>query len=705
MVVMELDETHMPSSFGLLREVGKGRRALEKKSEYVAGRPWSKYEAYQLIMQGQAKALVNHKADPSVHDVMLRLWAKYLSLLGVAFVNEGEVRLVPKGLEGAKHTWQRELHRGGVEKPEVNPNGMKRKLKKNEYIASRSKAGKTPDDMGEESFAGALLGETFYEGDNPMENNDEVDTGKQDTDPSSDDSEEFSDSSDNEGEQNPGKWKVISSIQHMTLPKTLAFTYLACIFASNWITVSDILRWVYDGTVPYLETTHLLQPDMKLSAYDQHLFKPTHMTAAMLRYEAGRLLQFLGFETIPDIPVKYICIATTLSLDLPEAVVPRVVRLWRQCPVDVGYKGIANVNGAKSLANVDAVCAAYVLVTLKQIFGLDDNRERLLSKYTKALQERIAKDRGLFDWCAWQTHATYKFLPAWCLQGRQNKLAVSSVDELCRTFESAGYKEQSFSHSKLYTRLKTKKVATFQRDNRDILKRAANILEGRWRNRDATAARTRAEEHTVGDWRDPSQSAPSQDSTSEHFKSSILEHVLNPEEFLHSELKDGDPPSLPKHSEDQSSFESAPASSRFGSGAKSVPPSSRLSSTTSMSPSPSSTRQTSSSSAAASRGTSSQTGEDATSAGRSDHAEDPEEVISQLLGMLSKASDGYVAYPRVSAHNLRNEDCVKELRAKQHSSYKWLLKVLHQWTFCPETDIEQMVWNVEEIMRKKSMLV
>lgn len=35
-----------------------------------------------------------------------------------------------------------------------------------------------------------------------MENNDEVDTGKQDTDPSSEDSEEFSDSSDNEGEQN-----------------------------------------------------------------------------------------------------------------------------------------------------------------------------------------------------------------------------------------------------------------------------------------------------------------------------------------------------------------------------------------------------------------------------------------------------------------------------------------------------------------------
>ena len=37
----------------------------------------------------------------------------------------------------------------------------------------------------------------------------------------------------------------------------------------------------------------------------------------MLRYEAGRLLQFLGFDKIPEFPVKYISMAYTLSLDLP----------------------------------------------------------------------------------------------------------------------------------------------------------------------------------------------------------------------------------------------------------------------------------------------------------------------------------------------------------------------------------------------------
>ena len=43
----------------------------------------------------------------------------------------------------------------------------------------------------------------------------------------------------------------------------------------------------------------------------------THVTSAMLRYEAGRLLRFLGFDKIPEFPVKYISMAYTLSLDLP----------------------------------------------------------------------------------------------------------------------------------------------------------------------------------------------------------------------------------------------------------------------------------------------------------------------------------------------------------------------------------------------------
>ena len=59
-----------------------------------------------------------------------------------------------------------------------------------------------------------------------------------------------------------------------------------------------------------------------------------------------------------------------------EALVPIVAKLTKQNPVDVGYKRRTEVYQQKSLPNVDALCAAYVLVALKLIFGLDDNRER-----------------------------------------------------------------------------------------------------------------------------------------------------------------------------------------------------------------------------------------------------------------------------------------------------------------------------------------
>ena len=55
---------------------------------------------------------------------------------------------------------------------------------------------------------------------------------------------------------------------------------------------------------------------------------------------------------------------------------PVVAKLVQQNPVDVSYKGQAEVSQQKSLPKVDALCAAYVLVTLKLIFGLNDKQER-----------------------------------------------------------------------------------------------------------------------------------------------------------------------------------------------------------------------------------------------------------------------------------------------------------------------------------------
>ncbi|XP_076461159.1 TATA box-binding protein-associated factor RNA polymerase I subunit B-like [Babylonia areolata] len=558
MVVMEFDDTHLQRSSVCLREVQREKRSREGRSEYEAGRPWTRYEAYQLILQAQADALITRGAHHTVKETVLRLYFAYLSKLRVAFVADSKTCLIPKGLEKADFAgWHRELHRGGMENPAVNPKVMKRKV-------SKHQGGSAAKLKEKESLCAALEGETFYEGDNPLENNDDDD---EEEDPVSDlllplpadsESDEGSDEEAEEVEGNGtqrrkrkhsssepkslrfGKDAVLNNVRYMNLRRTLSFLYAACLFVSPWVTVSDILRWVSCGTLPYMEATHLLHSDMKMSAYDHHLFRTAKVTAESLRLDTGILLRFLDVEQVPAFLVKDITIRYTLSLDLPKSFVPSVVRVVRQCPVKCSPFLEKDAYCCKSVPNVDALSAAYILVALKAMFGLDDHRERLLSEYTKEVQKKV--DVLLFDWLKWQWHASHKFLIRPCrvptAPGQEGREEEEEVEALCQTFSSAQYKDQRYSHLKLYNRNKKSRRAHFKQENREMLKRPISVLEERWKNREAVAARIRAEEDT----RAPSgnSEAVSKKEQAVQFRTSSIEHLIQAEKFLQSHLSPGE---------------------------------------------------------------------------------------------------------------------------------------------------------------------
>ncbi|KAL8570409.1 hypothetical protein ACOMHN_035827 [Nucella lapillus] len=243
-------------------------------AKYEAGRPWTRYEAYQLILQGQADALIAHGAHPSVKKAVLQLYFAYLSKLEVAFVGEKNTCLIPRALQDAEFTgWHRELHRGGMENPEIKVKARQRKLAKTLRACRANRRKKKQVD----------------EGDSPIEEDDDDDDDDKESVldlPLPVDPEDGSEAEDvpktacnskhSTSKPRMGKQVVLLNIQYMNLRRTLAFLYTACLFASPWITVSDIVRWVRDGSLPYLETSHLLHLDMKMSCYDQHLFKPGH---------------------------------------------------------------------------------------------------------------------------------------------------------------------------------------------------------------------------------------------------------------------------------------------------------------------------------------------------------------------------------------------------------------------------------------------
>ncbi|KAK7474319.1 hypothetical protein BaRGS_00034454 [Batillaria attramentaria] len=443
---VELEETDGPMSvsMGTLREIGKKQKSREHsehfKNEYEAGRPWSKYEAYQLIMQAQADALVTHGARPSIKDAILRLWAKYLSQLGVAFTDN--IRLVPKALE--KIPWNRELNRGDFEHPEVNPRRLKRNIRKSEYMTAIRHSQKDKDVL---DAAAALEGETFYKGDNPF---DAEDNGGDDSSHCSS-SEVYSDSSDDDPDmpEESGKKRKLccralyNLPERMCLRKTLVFCYLGCLFTSPWITLSDIIRWASEGAIPYLETTHLLHDDMKLTAFDTYLFRPRSLTNSRLLLETSKLANYLAIQKLPPFPVKWLISRFIVALDLPVEMHALVVNLYARMPVNVAYRPGRPISS--SVPNVDAVCMAYIFVMLKIIFGLNDFTERQLSLYTQKVQTSLGTDFHLFDWSLWQAHIT------------RNQQSAMDVDGLCKVFHNAGYEDQTFSAIKLYNATRRKK--------------------------------------------------------------------------------------------------------------------------------------------------------------------------------------------------------------------------------------------------------
>ena len=242
-----------------------------------------------------------------------------------------------------------------------------------------------------------------------------------------------------------------------------------------------------------------------------------------------------------------------------------------------------------------------------------------------------------------------------------------------------------------------------------MLKRPLAILLERWKNRDANAERIRAEENAAAG---SSGEVVPQETTTDYFRSSVLEHILFPEKFLRSHLGYGPVPSAsvsPSSCSSTQTFSSFPAS---GSRTPSPLPSSSRSTLakTSVKQTPKSKKKAKTSAP----------GDDY----RSEDADDPaeptqmnteqtsllyncpqeegvDEVVCRLLEMHSHARAEYIKYPRLLMKDLQNEDRLLEARAQQHRSYKWLLKVLSRRTRCSENDIELMVWQVEQSVAEK----
>ncbi|KAM4713405.1 TATA box-binding protein-associated factor RNA polymerase I subunit B [Anableps anableps] len=205
----------------------------------------------------------------------------------------------------------------------------------------------------------------------------------------------------------------------MTMKKTLALIHLALVWSREALTLSDLLRLVKDGHVPYVNAYEELPEEMKLCGQDALLFHVANIPShRLIHKETQGLIRFLKLPAFPPIIPQTLLHPARLSLRyLTDANLPDELHRWVCVLMDradmVDQKCHTPDSTSRSVLPLyDLQAAALIIVTMKVMFGLDDQTEWDLSN--KAGSHDHSGD--LFSFRRW-----YRLVQAALIQAQQRR--------------------------------------------------------------------------------------------------------------------------------------------------------------------------------------------------------------------------------------------------------------------------------------------
>lgn len=186
----------------------------------------------------------------------------------------------------------------------------------------------------------------------------------------------------------------------MTMKRTLALIYLALVWSREALTLSDLLRLVQEGHVPYVKAFEKLPEQMKLMGKDTMLFRVERIPSyRVVHQDSGVLAQLLQLPAFPPISHEMLLHPAQLSLryltevNLPDELHPWVCRLMERADMVDPARHTFDSTTQPILPYYDLQAAALVIVTMKVFFGLDDRTEWDLSNRVKDSSEECFNPR------------------------------------------------------------------------------------------------------------------------------------------------------------------------------------------------------------------------------------------------------------------------------------------------------------------------
>ncbi|XP_019110221.2 TATA box-binding protein-associated factor RNA polymerase I subunit B isoform X2 [Larimichthys crocea] len=351
-----VDPTFTPGS-SRVSTIGKGSRT--KKTE--RGHQWNICEGFQFILKKQAEALIRLGVSPRLKDeVLCELWRLYLQKSGQAFTDRPLTSF------------------------RVNVRGLDSDSESAAEFSGRS----VSDTDGETVASSTVLSNAGSSVDPP---------------PCSGSSDAVSYLT----------AQQLRSSSLMTMRKTLALIHIALVWIREALTLSDLLRLVNEGHVPYVNAFEELPDEMKLEGKDHLIFKvetiPSHES---VHKEAQALLHVLQLPPFPPISCQSLLHPALLSLryltelNLPDELHLWVCRLMEQAGLEDQTVHTVDPLTLYVLPRYGVQTAALIVVTMKAVFGVDDLTEWEFSGQTG----------NLFNLRRW-----YKLLQAALIRAQQNK--------------------------------------------------------------------------------------------------------------------------------------------------------------------------------------------------------------------------------------------------------------------------------------------
>ncbi|XP_037305932.2 TATA box-binding protein-associated factor RNA polymerase I subunit B [Pungitius pungitius] len=317
-----VDPTFNPGT-NRVTTIGRGPRTKTLER----GRRWALCEGFQFILRNQADALIRLGVGPRFKDeVLCELWRIFLQKSGQAYASP----------------LMRPSRRGGRGPDTDSDSAAESTANASETDRDSCNAGSTSDWS---TFSGSLDAVSYLSAD-------------------------------------------MRTTQHslLSMKRTLALIHMALVWSREPLTLSDLLRLVNEGHVPYVNAYQELPDEMKLEGKDALLFRvqsiPSHR---VVHSDAQELVLFLQLPAFPPISRQSLLHPALLSLrylmdaNLPDELHPWVCRLMERAGMADQTLHTVHLKSCPSLPRYDVQTAALIIVTMKLLFGLDDHTEWDLS--------------------------------------------------------------------------------------------------------------------------------------------------------------------------------------------------------------------------------------------------------------------------------------------------------------------------------------